>query len=166
MANNDSGPTYGFVTSLEVDPGSLSVPCRSGTPHIGLSTRQGVIYTVTCPVALDHVFMLRTASALPRVPWHRIPPPCSGGLRQCHVPQRLRTPPPCSRGFQCCHVYRGSGPYLPARKTSGAATCPADLCGLQTSRINKGLPGLPTWLGSRVSKRACMFLRRLTPEPT
>jgi hypothetical protein len=40
---------------------------------------------VTCPVASDPTSLLGRAPALPRVPRHRPPPPCSGGLRCCHV---------------------------------------------------------------------------------
>jgi hypothetical protein len=39
----------------------------------------------TCPVAPDPASLFRRAPALPRVPRHRPPPPCSGGLRCCHV---------------------------------------------------------------------------------
>jgi hypothetical protein len=37
---------------------------------------------------------------------------------------RLRTLPPYSGGLWCCHMSRGSGPRLPTREGSGAATCP------------------------------------------
>jgi hypothetical protein len=39
----------------------------------------------TCPVAPDPASLLRRAPTLPRVLRHRPPPPCSGGLRCCHV---------------------------------------------------------------------------------
>jgi hypothetical protein len=115
----------------------------------------------TCPAALDAASLFGRAPALPHVPRHRTPPPCSGGLRRCHMSHgsgsclpahegsdaatcptapelasllgraptlpcvpRLGTLPPCSGGLRCCHVSHGSGPCLPAREGSGAATCP------------------------------------------
>jgi hypothetical protein len=50
-----------------------SVPSRDGSG------------AATCPVALDPVSLLGRAPGLPRVPRHRTLPPCSGGLRRCHV---------------------------------------------------------------------------------
>jgi hypothetical protein len=41
--------------------------------------------TVTCPAALDLASLFGRVLALPRVPWLRTPPPCSGGLRRCHM---------------------------------------------------------------------------------
>jgi hypothetical protein len=63
---------------------------------------------VTYPTALDPASLLRSASALPRVP-------------------RLWILPPCLRGLRRCHVSHGSGSCLPAREGSGAATCPTAL---------------------------------------
>jgi hypothetical protein len=48
----------------------------------------------TCPSAPDPASLLGRAPALPRVPWLRILPLCSGGLWNCHVSL-------------------SSGPYLP-----------------------------------------------------
>jgi hypothetical protein len=60
--------------------------------------------TATCPAALDPASLTRRAPTLPRA-------------------SRLRTPPPCSGGLRCCHVSHGSGPRLPAQEGSGAVTC-------------------------------------------
>jgi hypothetical protein len=73
------------------------------------------LHTITCPIAPDPASLSRRALALPRAPRLRIPPPSSGGLR-------------------CYHVSHGSGPYLPTREGTGAATChvaldPASLLG-------------------------------------
>jgi hypothetical protein len=85
---------------------------------------------------------------------------------------RLWILPPCSGGLRRCHVFRGSRSCLPAREGSDTATCPTaldpasllgrasmlprvlQLYGPQPSRIKKGLDGLPMWQDSRVSK-AC-----------
>jgi hypothetical protein len=106
------------------------------------------------PTILDPAFLLGRALTLPRVLRHRIPPPCSGGLRRYHV----------SHGF---------GSYLPALESSGGAAyptapdpasllgraptlpCVLQLCGPHTSRIKKVLDGLPMRLDSRVSM-ACL----------
>jgi hypothetical protein len=60
--------------------------------------------TATCPAALDPASLTRRAPVLPRA-------------------TRLRTSPPCSGGLRCCHVPHGSGPRLSAWEGSGAAMC-------------------------------------------
>jgi hypothetical protein len=98
-------------------------PCSAGLPALSrvplhrthLLAREG-FSVVTCPMASDSTSLLRRASVLP----HAL---------------RLWTLPPCSRGLQRCHVPHSSGPRLPAREGSGAAT--VDLCWPQTSRIKK-----------------------------
>jgi hypothetical protein len=59
----------------------------------------------TCPLDLDLTSRLRWAPVLPRVPWLWTSPLGRGGLRRCHVSY-------------------GSGPRLPAKVSSDAATCP------------------------------------------
>jgi hypothetical protein len=108
--------------------GPLSVPCKLGTPayrlnskirsktycHMPYSSRScllargrgGGSIAVTYPTASDPASLLGRALALSRVLQLRISPPCSGGLRHCHVS-------------------RGTGSRLPAREGSDAATCPA-----------------------------------------
>jgi hypothetical protein len=87
----------------------------------------------TCPASPNPAFLLGRAPALPRVPRLCILPPCSGGLRRCHMPH-------------------STGLRLLAQEGSNAATCPVALCGSQTSRIKKGLDGLPMRLDSHVFK--------------
>jgi hypothetical protein len=58
--------------------------------------------------ASDPVSLLGRAPVLPRVTWFRTLPPCSVGLR-------------------CCHVSHGSGPCLLAQEGSSAAMCPTAL---------------------------------------
>jgi hypothetical protein len=62
----------------------------------------------TSPVAPNTTSLLWRALALPRA-------------------SQLWTPPPCSRGLRRCHVSRGSGPHLPAHDGSDAVTCPVAL---------------------------------------
>jgi hypothetical protein len=80
------------------------VSCDSGSC---LPAREGSDAAM-CHAAMDPASLLRRALALPRVPRLRILPPCSGGLRRCHVSH-------------------GTGPYLPAQEGFDAATCPAAL---------------------------------------
>jgi hypothetical protein len=123
----------------------LSVPCRPGTPvyklqskirskmycHIPYSygshlpTREGFGAT-TCFMASDHASLHGRAPTLSRVPWLWTLPPCSGGLR-------------------CCHVPHGSGPWLPTREGSGASTC---LVALDPASLLRRAPALPRtpWL--------------------
>jgi hypothetical protein len=117
--------------------------------------------TATCSMAPDPASLLGRASALPHVPRHRTPPPCSGGLGRCHV----------SHGTRSC---------LPAWEGFGAVTCPTaldpasllgralvlpcvpQLYGPQTSRIKKALDDLPMRLDLRVLK-ACSHVTK-TPD--
>jgi hypothetical protein len=82
--------------------GRASAPPRAHDFGHCLPTREGSDATM-CPVAPDPASLLMRAPALPRAPWLWTMPPCSGGLRRGHVP-------------------RGSGPCIPAREGSGAAT--------------------------------------------
>jgi hypothetical protein len=75
---------------------------RSSGPCLPAREGSGV---ATCPAAPDPS-LLRRAPALPRAPRLRIPRPCLGGLRRCHMS-------------------RSSGACLPDREGSGAAMCPA-----------------------------------------
>jgi hypothetical protein len=89
--------------------------------------------TATCSVASDPASLLGSAPTLPHVLRLRTLPPCSGGLRRCHM----------SHGF---------GLSLPTREGFGVAACPAAsnpasllrraLNGPWTSGIKKGLAGL------------------------
>jgi hypothetical protein len=103
--------------------GPLLVPYRPGTPAYKFESKTRKTYchmpynagsclparegfgVVTCPTALDPASILRSAPMLPCVSRLWILPPCSGGLRRCHV----------SRGSRSC---------LPAREGSVATTCP------------------------------------------
>jgi hypothetical protein len=49
-----------------------------------LPARGGSVATM-CPMASDPTSLLGRAPVVPRVPRHRTLPPCSGGLRRCHV---------------------------------------------------------------------------------
>jgi hypothetical protein len=93
--------------------------------HTGLSPRQ-VRRTVTCPTVSYPASLLRRAPTLSRVPRLRILPPCSGGLRRCHV----------SHGLGSC---------LPAREGSGAVTCPTALDPTSLLKRASVLPCVP-WL--------------------
>jgi hypothetical protein len=98
-----------------------------------LPTREGS-GAAMCPMALDPAFLLGRVSVLLRVTQFQTPPPCSGGLRCCHVSHGSRPrlsawegfgavtcpPPPCSEELRCCHMSHGSGPCFPARE--GAPT--------------------------------------------
>jgi hypothetical protein len=141
----------------------LSVPCRTSTPHTSFKPRQGDGYkfvhchvsygsrpyllaeagssAATCPTASDPASLLKRAPMLPCV-------------------TRLRTSPPCSGGLRCCHVSHSSGPCLPALEGSGSATCPTapDHAFLlrrapALSRVlrpsKKGLADIPMRLGVR-----------------
>jgi hypothetical protein len=189
--------------------GTLSVPCRPGTPAYRLESKTRKTYchmpystgsclparegfgAATCPAAPDAASMFGRAPTLPRVPQLRMLPPCSGGLRRCHMSRASRSCLPTREGFGAAtcpvaqdaasllvralalpcvpqlwilppysvglwhyHVSHGSRPRLSAREVSGTAICPAALCGPQTSRIKKGLVGLPMPLDSCVFK-AC-----------
>jgi hypothetical protein len=87
-------------------------------PHTSFRPRQGEgCASAHChvPMAPDPASLLRRAPAQPCAP-------------------RLRTPPPCSGGLRYYHVSHSSGPCLPDREGSGAATCrtapdPASLLG-------------------------------------
>jgi hypothetical protein len=97
--------------------------------------------TATGPAALDPASLLERAPTLPRVPWLGILPPCSGGLRRCHVSHGSDyclpvwegsdaamcptdpDPASCLGGLQCCHVSHGTIPHLLAQEGSNAATC-------------------------------------------
>jgi hypothetical protein len=70
-------------------------------PHLPVGEGSG---TITCPTAPDSAFLPMWTPALPRVPRHRTPPPCWGGL--CY-----------------CHVSFGSRPHLPVGVGSSAAMC-------------------------------------------
>jgi hypothetical protein len=74
--------------------------------HTSFKSRQGARRASTRrhPIVPDPAFQPRWALASSRVQWFQILPPCSRGLRRCYVS-------------------RGSGPRLPAREGSGAATC-------------------------------------------
>jgi hypothetical protein len=85
--------------------------------HTSFKSRQGARRASTRrhPIVPDPAFQPRWALASSRVQWFQILPPCSRGLRRCYMS-------------------RGSGPRLPAREGSGAATCtmapnPASLLG-------------------------------------
>jgi hypothetical protein len=119
----DSGPTCRFVTSPEVGWGPLSVPCRLGTPYTGLSPRQGAKRTAICPIALDSASLLGRAPALPRVPLHRILPPCLGGLWRYHVSHSIGPHLPGREGFGAGTRPTDLDPRLPAREGSGVVTC-------------------------------------------
>jgi hypothetical protein len=80
---------------------------------------------------------------VPRVPRLWILPPCSGGLRRCHMSH-------------------DTGPCLFAQEGSDTATCLAALYGPQTSRIKKDLTSLPMRLDSHVSN-ACLHVTE-TPD--
>jgi hypothetical protein len=101
-------------------------PVNRVPPHTGFKTRQGAggattrchmsrslgprlptkgSGVATCPAAPNLASLSRTAPVLPHVPWLRTSPPCQGGLRYCHVSH-------------------GSGPCLPVKEGSSAATCP------------------------------------------
>jgi hypothetical protein len=58
----------------------------------------------TCPTAPDPASLLRQLLVLPHASRHRTLPPCSGGLR-------------------CCHVSHDCGPHLLAREGSSAVIC-------------------------------------------
>jgi hypothetical protein len=95
--------------------------------------------TATCPTAPDPASLPRRALALPHVPW-------------------LWTLPPCSRGLRCCHMSHGSGPRLPAWEGSGAATYrmaldPASL--LERALVLPCAPRLRTWPPYSGGLRCC-----------
>jgi hypothetical protein len=88
-------------------------PCSGGLQRCHMSccsgsclpTREGT-GAATCPATIDPASLLGRAPTLPCVTRLWILPPCSGGLR-------------------CCHVSRDSGSCLPTQEGSGTATCPA-----------------------------------------
>jgi hypothetical protein len=139
----------------------VSVACRLGTPHIDSNPRQGARRTATCPIALDPASLLERVLMLPHEPRHWILPPCSAGLRRCHVSHCtgptsllgrasvlsrapwLRTPPHCLGGLRYCHMLYGFGPYLPAREGSSAVTCPT---ALDPASLLGRAPALPLWI--------------------
>jgi hypothetical protein len=87
----------------------LSVHCKPGTSAYKLQAkirRRVCIHVLPRTLCLrsDLASLLRRAPALPRA-------------------SRLQTSPPCSGGLRCCHVSHGSRLRLPTRKGSGAATC-------------------------------------------
>jgi hypothetical protein len=122
----------------------LSVPCRPGTPHIGLSPRQGR-RTVTCHITSDHASLLGRAPTLPRVLRLWILPPCSGGLRRCHVSHNSRSCRPAREGSGGAMCPRALDPASMIREGSGAATCPAALDPASLLRRALALPRV-LWL--------------------
>jgi hypothetical protein len=115
--------------------------------------------TATCPTAPDPTSLPRRALALPHAPRLRPRLPAQEGsdAAMCYT---ALNPPPCSGGLRCCHVPHGSGPCLPTLEGFGGATCPtapdhAFLLGRAPtlSRVlrpsKKGLAGLPMRLGVR-----------------
>jgi hypothetical protein len=132
----------------------LSTPYRPGTPYASSKLRQEARCVTThcrvssgtgpcCPIregsstatrlaTLDPASLLGRAPVLPRVPWLRIPPPRSGGLR-CH------------------NVSRGFGSRLPAREGSNAATYPT--ASDPASPLRRALtPPCVLWLSARREK--------------
>jgi hypothetical protein len=103
--------------------GHCRYPIDQVTPHTGLSPRQGR-RTATCTIALDPASLLGRAPALSRVPRLWILPPCSGGLRRCHV----------SRGARSC---------VPAQDGSDAVMCPTALDPASLLRRALALPHVP-----------------------
>jgi hypothetical protein len=76
-------------------------------PHTSFRPRQGEgCASAHChvPTTPDPASLLRWAPAQPCAP-------------------RLRTSPPCSGGLRYCHMSHSSGPRLPDQEGSGAATC-------------------------------------------
>jgi hypothetical protein len=122
--------------------GPLSVPYRPGTPAYKFESKTRKTYchmpynagsylparegsgVVTCPTALDPASMLGRAPMLPCVSWLRILPPCSGGIRRCHV----------SHGSRSC---------LPAHEGSDATTCPTTPDPASLLRRAPTLPHVP-----------------------
>jgi hypothetical protein len=95
-----------------------------------------------CPTAPDPASLLRRALVLPRV-------------------ARLLTSPSCSAGLWCCYVSHGSGPRLPAREGSSAATCPTALNPASLLGGGGSGPRLPAWEGSNAA--TCPWLWTLPP---
>jgi hypothetical protein len=48
---------------------------------------------------------------------------------------RLQTPPPCSGGLRCCHVSHDFGPRFLAQESSGAATLSKRFCDTFTGAV-------------------------------
>jgi hypothetical protein len=117
-------------------PNSGGLRCCHVSDGFGscLPTQEGS-GAATCPMTLDHASLLGRAPTLPHVP-------------------RLCILPTCSGGHRCWHMSHGTGPYLPVREGSDAATSPTALCGPHTSKIKKDLVGLPMRVDSHASK-AC-----------
>jgi hypothetical protein len=90
----DVGPTRRFAASPGVGPGATVGTLRTGYPRVQASSQDNGSRP-----------RLRAAPRLLHVPTARAPTPGSGQLRGCHVSPWLGLP-------------------LPARSSSGAATCP------------------------------------------
>jgi hypothetical protein len=141
MSNVDCQKQIIYIYIQEIMKHVCRYPTDQVPPHIRLSPRQEK-HTVTCPITPNHVFLLRRAPTLPRVPCsgsclpdrkgsdaamcHVAPNPSSLLMRALALPRvpRLWILPPCSGGLRHCHVSHGSGSYFPAREGSSAAMCP------------------------------------------
>jgi hypothetical protein len=106
---------------------------RSTGPNLPVREGSGVVMQHVVPVSTS---LCERASGPPRVSWPQTPPLCAGGL-------------------QSRHASHGSGPCLPMREGSGAATRsvapnPASLLGgLQSHHVSHGIgPRFPAWRAS------------------
>jgi hypothetical protein len=75
--------SHGSRPRLPAHEDSGATTCRTALDPASLLGRAPVFST--CHTALGPVSLLRRAPALPRVPRLRTLPPCSRGLRRCHM---------------------------------------------------------------------------------
>jgi hypothetical protein len=93
---------------------------RGSRPHLLARKSSG---TATSPTAPDPASLLGRAPMLPCVSRLTTLPPCSKGLRRCHVFPGSEPRLPAREQFRCCHVSHASGPCLLAWESSSVATC-------------------------------------------
>jgi hypothetical protein len=96
-------PTYKLQVKTRSGSCIHAPPPNSTRPYLPAKVGS---YVVTCPVAPDPTSLLGRALAFPRVSWLRTLPSRRALVPPC-VP-RHQTPPPCSGGLRRCHVSRSS----------------------------------------------------------